>query len=523
MGAPKTLPAGFFGDEAPESLPADFEFKTPLPGESVIGRIEHEKALRRGMGRYQGLVDVGKLAANIAPTVGATAGAFTPHPIFGAAVGGALGQLGTEALEQSIYGEREGGALRVLGEGATQGAIEGVTRGLGAAVKGGYKLFRNVIPAREGAELVAREIAPVASAPRNVGQSIRNLFSRELETATTAKNALVKQLNLPTAHVTYDKAIPVLEAEVTRLRGLRKSNPALFADIEGRAGLTNTLNVLENELRSLQEAKVLPGNLAQADARRSMFFTFKEQLDPGVSQRMASKFNQAITDDVTAAIEKSSGKDAAAQYLARSNRVRQVLNLTDTGTMKRVFGEGGVDAARIFKVADPEELLASVRVLKGDPAMIQQVRRSFFEQLFTTNKIPSQSRAVLQELFGADAAKVEKFGTLLTSDKSQSFLRQFGTLPIPSGKGARFGLTMPQAERGVLSKSDVADLLSDPETRRVLLATLEPLQGVTGKAITSRNVGTFFRVAKALISPELPETQERVKSEVEQFRSLGRP
>lgn len=327
------------------------------------------------------------------------------------------------------------GAGSVVGQEVTEGKVDPeLAKQTAEAVGGGSLLFDTGAGAvaaakkifatpqtalKEATEHLANELGPENLSPAQFGSKLQEGFDQISKMAGQEKGEIVQRIaqEAPNARINYKNTLDVLKREVSNLEFLKQRNPALFAEGEG---LNKTLNILKQELAATNsEAAAIehPGstsNIGRADARRSQYWSYRQQFDPSVAKRIVGHLNEALTKDVLEGVG-SMNQKLADQYIAASNRYRQIEDLGRADVLSRIFGDARVSPDKVVKVMAqaPEDSLRAIRSLySGNPQAIAQLRRVLFEhgmQGMGAGNLMKMQPQIVREVFGPQADAVMDF------------------------------------------------------------------------------------------------------------------
>ena len=329
----------------------------------------------------------------------------------GAGAGSAVGQEVTE-------GKIDPAQVRQTAEAVGGGSLLFDT-GAGAAAAA-KRIFASPQTAlREATERLATEMGPENLSPAQFGAKVQESFDQISKMAGQEKGEIVRRIaqEAPNARITYKNTLNTLQKRVNILEHLKQRNPALFAEGES---YNKTLNILKQELnatRSEVSAIEHPrsvSNIADADARRSQYFNYKMDLHPKVAEGIIADLNQALTKDVLEGVGAVNQK-LADQYIAASNRYRQIQEIGRADVLSRIFGDGRVSPDKVVKVMAqaPEDSLRAIRSLySGNPQAIAQLRRTLFEhgmQAMGPGNLMKMQPQIIREVFGPQADAVTDF------------------------------------------------------------------------------------------------------------------
>lgn len=354
------------------------------------------------------------------------------------------------------------GAGSAVGQEVTEGKIDPAqVRQTAEAVGGGSLLFDTGAGAiaeakrifaspqtalQEARALLANELGPENLSPAQFGSKLQESFDQISKMAGQEKGEIVQRIarEAPNARINYKNTLNVLKREVSNLEFLKQRNPALFAEGEG---LNKTLNILKQELAATNsEAAAIehPGsasNIGRADTRRSQYWSYKQQFDPSVAKRIVGQLNEALSKDVLEGVG-SVNQKLANEYIAASNRYRQIEDLGRADVLSRIFGDARVSPDKVVKVMAqaPEDSLRAIRALyNGNPQQIAQLRRVLFEhgmQAMGPGNILKMQPQIVREVFGPQADAVTDFIAAIKKGSTSGADNLVSKIPGKMGRAA---------------------------------------------------------------------------------------
>lgn len=458
--------------------------------------------------------------AQLAPTrqsmkdLGVTTGA-----VLGGEVAAPIAEIyeGVRAVPSLIRavgaGTGGGAAAKASGESTKEAAITGgevaltdlgaqaVLRGLTAAYD---HIFADPkLTMQQASKLLADAISKEDLSPREFGKGLQDAFDHVRTSAGQAKGELITRISRehPDLSVGSRNVQDVLRQEVNNLQFLKSRNPELFR--EGEA-MDRTLKILDRELKGVQNL-----DLTTADTRRSQFWNYKQQLDPSMASRIVGQLDRAATQDIATAL---AGKDPklAQEYLAASNRYKELSDIGRTNTLKAVFGNKRVAPGQVVEVLNqaPEDSMVALRDLKlQNPAAIQNLRRALFEQSIKTagaRGLFKLQPSLVREIYGPQADAVSQFINVVNRKAAGGNL--FSKLP---GKaGAMFRIMEAGGRPGItIRASEMAKILKSAEMIRVFTQAAQ-MPANAGPATMMRD--TLDRaILAAQVQPEVTPRASR--------------
>jgi hypothetical protein len=383
------------------------------------------------------------------------------------------------AAGSAVSGEKPTEAIKTGGQYA--GMELGGEAALSALNAAYLKIFSDPkLSMQQASKLLADTMSKEELSPRQFGASLQDSFDHIKNTAGQAKGEFVTRVarEHPDVTVDYGKTQDVLKTWVNNLNFMKSHNPSLFAQGEG---MTKTLNILTDELNSTNgeiagiKSGMKKGNFAEADLRRSQFWNYKQQLDPSMASRIVGDLDKASTDDIAKAL---AGKDPklAQEYLSASARYKELSSLGRMETLKNVFGNERVAPGNVIEVLNqaPEDSLAAVRTMNRDnPAAVQNLRRSLFEQSLKTagqRGLFKLQPALVREIYGPQADSVSKFIDVVNSKAGGGSL----LTKLPGKYGAAFRLAEGINRPGItIRASEMAKILKSSEMTRLFTQAAE--------------------------------------------------
>ena len=490
---------------------------------------EEPKAIAKGLGeRSDGVA--GYTPPNLSPAANAIDAAKTGN--LGEAVLSGVGQVPVVGPMISARGKQaEADKWGALGASITDILAQALPFAMGDE-KGLEK-----VTAKQGAKALADSIAEKDMSPGQYGASLQEGFDHISDAAGAAKREVVSRIEkeAPHAIITYPNTIKELELQVNNLKYLKSRNPSLFTEEEGP--LNKTLRILEDELTSTRaEAQDVQRteapaeqrkadvdsflltrkfratpfekattNISKADARRSQYYTYKNELDPSMASQIIGRLNKALTDDVKEGVGNVNPK-LAEDYIGTSNRYRQLQEIARTDTLKNVFGDERVVPDKVVNIMNqaPEESLKAIRTLyKENPAAVQQLRRSIFEYGANKGSLRKMQPSVIREVFGPQAEAVNHFieATNPLSAPSNPILAK---LPGKLGAGVRFIVSASKDQAPIyISGAEMAKILKSSNITRMMTQAAK-MSADSGPASMMRKM-IVSSLAAAGIRPEAQE------------------
>ena len=378
----------------------------------------------------------------------------------GAALGGAIGR-GAGQIIEGIFGSPAAPkspmeAVEKIGtEAAVQGGGQLVFGGLGKLGTMAFNKIFTKLESGQAARLIANEISKQDMSPAEVGQYFRKVFEVQKKNAGVAlgaskdviKEGLAKtkgfQVNPRRTLSTIDEEIATIDrkigqgeasrAETNNLSKVRESLQLLKARLTEqltpptqfrKGGVGEPLTV------AVRPIPARPEEITQTlfDARTD-FFDQAREFDPMQAKRIAGRLAKATHGDIVANASAAGLRPQVADFLSKSSRYRELVEIPDRLTGAVETGEGQVMAKIIgdrrvtndkvvgLLADNPETAVDAIRIIKrGQKSSIDRVKRAIFENMMAKGKlsVPNDvaNEALVRETFGADATKVSEFRKL---------------------------------------------------------------------------------------------------------------